>query len=164
MITSFCWKKKLNSKTKTTPHATMHTIILHSNMKSLKTPNNLIPPQNPWCNSWKLKLLRMVMFIRFISHLNNPPPNDATTSSSWYIWSHQLSHYSSSLFIFLPLPHVPLITQKNEGGQHIIRRRKSDCLDLTLIFCTFLEASTTISIPPYLVGLFNPSKDMIILY
>jgi len=42
-------------------------IIPHFNMKSLKTPNSLITPQDLWCNFWKLKLPHMVVLVRFTS-------------------------------------------------------------------------------------------------
>jgi hypothetical protein len=68
------------------------------------------------------------MLLGWNMYLVNPPSYDATASyvfaSLGYIQSHQLSHYSSSLFTPFPLLCTPLITQNIESGQQIVPKKK----------------------------------------
>jgi hypothetical protein len=47
MNTNFCWKKNQILEQKQPPMQPCTPIILHSDMKSLKTPDSVVTPQYP---------------------------------------------------------------------------------------------------------------------
>jgi hypothetical protein len=107
-------------------------------------------------------------------HLESSPLHDAITSShclasSWYVQP-SLVQMSTILIITLHslLTHYSSIRRWRSGRQcfpsfKLQEEENGCCLDLNLIPSTFLEATSAISIPPYLENLANWSENMITL-
>jgi hypothetical protein len=125
------------------------------------------PPKLPWVVANTTIDVSTSKYLSW-SCLVSPPSHDVVASSCiCTTWGHTQSpkplHCSSSPFSPLPLPHTPLIVQKNEGRQQAIRRKKY-CFTWTLISNIFLESSSPISITPYLESLLGLGQDMITLF